>query len=49
MKDEISTLTDAMEQVDSIIVELDDMDENTISINFIMKDIFKLPGDDGSR
>ena len=49
VKDEISTLTDAMEQVDSVIVELDDIDENTISINFIIKDIFKLPGDDGSR
>ena len=49
VKGEISTLTDAMEQVDSVIVELDDMDENTISINFIIKDIFKLPGDDGTR
>ena len=49
VKGEISTLTDAMEQVDSVIVELDDMDENTISINFIIKEIFKLPGEDEQR
>lgn len=49
VKGEISTLTDAMEQVDSVVIEFDDMDEDTISIDFIIKDIFKLPGEDGQR
>ena len=49
VKGEISTLTDAMEQVDSVVIEFDDMDEDTISIDFIIKDIFKLPGEDEQR